>query len=250
MKILIIGSSNQLAKIILREFKGEHEFILAGRFNQKIDFELGEEIPKEIISEIEAIFYLAHDYSYIEKDNTEINLYGAKKIFDSAMNNGGIKVYFFSSFSARMSTKSRYGQTKFNIERLADNYPNVVCLKIGFVSDLQYPNKLSLKVAKLVKKIRILPLPRKNKHMYRIFLGKDIKNLIQNILENNLQGSNNVNQSSLLELINLELGNLEIKFQIILIPNVVFVALARFLLLLSKIKILPPRVVDAILTLL
>ncbi|MBL8221748.1 MAG: hypothetical protein JNL62_21105 [Bryobacterales bacterium] len=109
MRILLTGGSGFLGTSLQRHWRLRgHEVCDSGRCR------LGEALPSSLLEGCEAMVHLAHDFG---RDATARNREGTMEWFEAAHRTGVRRQLFASSFSARADSPSRYGETKYAIER-------------------------------------------------------------------------------------------------------------------------------------
>jgi len=102
-----------------------------------IDWSIGEPLPSVLFSDLVkpencAIIHLAHDWTYSESQETNINIVGTEILLSSSKNLGVNRFVFASSQSARINSINVYGRVKWSIEEMVTKSSGVSA-RIGLV---------------------------------------------------------------------------------------------------------------------
>lgn len=160
MKVAITGATGyigqRLVRLSLRE--GFDVVALSRRPIMEPDvswqpFDLADDGPLSLPNDVDAIFHLAAD-THGTGGSEDLELNTAKRLIEAAKQCGA-KFLFISSQAARHDAPTRYGRTKWRIEKLALNAGGIV-IRPGQVYG--GPERgLFGEICRLVKKLPILP---------------------------------------------------------------------------------------------
>lgn len=107
MKIAITGSTSEIGKLLTERLNAIGHLAVALGGRDSTLWSLGERFPQDI--DVDVLIHLAHDRSYSISDNIS----AAKELCASFKG----KKIFLSSFSAHSNSQSRYGKSKYEIEK-------------------------------------------------------------------------------------------------------------------------------------
>ena len=147
MKIILTGSTSGIGRYLLKnlEFQG-HEVVELGR-NQSKPWQLGNSIPR--FENVDALIHLAHD----RKRTLNENIQDARQICESFSG----KRIFLSSFSAHSKSKSKYGRSKFEIERVFSEFGGV-SIRAGIVYGGDVGG-VFMQLNQLILSLPLIPVP-------------------------------------------------------------------------------------------
>ena len=147
MKIAVTGSSSSIGLVLVKKLQiNGHEVILLGGRNSKL-WKIGESFPSSIDADI--LIHLAHD----RKLSFEQNLESAKILCEGF---SGKKI-FLSSLSAHSRAISKYGRSKFGVEKVFAESGGV-SLRAGIVYG-ENIGGIYLTLMKLVKHLPFIVIP-------------------------------------------------------------------------------------------
>ena len=143
MKIVLTGSTSGIGRYLLKrlEILGD-DVILLGRSESNY-WQLGSSLPQ--LENVDALIHLAHDRQRTLNENIQ----DARKICESFSG----RIVFLSSFSAHSNSKSKYGRSKFEMERVFSEFGGV-SIRAGIV----YGSDVGGVFKQLNHLISILPL--------------------------------------------------------------------------------------------
>ena len=122
MKIAITGSTSEIGKLLTERLNAIGHLTVALGGRDSTLWSLGERFPQDI--DVDVLIHLAHDRSYSISDNIS----SAKELCASFKG----KKIFLSSFSAHSNSQSRYGKSKYEIEKIFAGF-NGSSLRAGVV---------------------------------------------------------------------------------------------------------------------
>ena len=147
MRVAITGSTSHVGQhMVAKLSRSGHQVVPLGGSQSKL-WKLGDVLPKNL--KVDALLHLAHDRSLTLKENVE----SAVILTDSF---AGPKI-FLSSFSAHSKTISKYGKSKYEIEKVFKNN-NGTSLRAGVI----YGEKMGgifQQLESLLVKIPLVPIP-------------------------------------------------------------------------------------------
>jgi nucleoside-diphosphate-sugar epimerase len=152
VRVIVTGSTSKIGNQLIRKFAlaDIEVFALGGR--KSSIWTLGQGIPKNIQADF--LVHLAHD----RKVSIEKNIEFTKLLCDSFQ---GRKI-FISSTSAHLNAESKYGKSKFEMERIFIKNNGVV-LRAGLIYG-EHVGGMFEKLEKLIEKYSIYPLPHGSKN--------------------------------------------------------------------------------------
>ena len=141
MRILIIGATSFIGKhLVAAAVAHGHELTTLSRslrtgrivgVKKEFLWSFGQPVPQAAYRDIDCAIHLAHD---------SVNANSARRMIDSVLaivdqlqSCGVQRQLFFSSYAAGAHTTSRYGKTKFEIERRLSTKKNIVIVRPGLV---------------------------------------------------------------------------------------------------------------------
>lgn len=147
MKIGITGSTSGIGLHLVEKLQANGDTVLSLGGSNSSRWRLGQRLPRDL--NIDALIHLAHDRTLSVTENVE----AARAICDSF---NGPKV-FLSSFSAHTKSRSRYGKSKFEIEKIFKQSKGSI-LRAGIVYG-QSVGGIFAQLEMLIKNLPVIPVP-------------------------------------------------------------------------------------------
>ena len=227
MKIVITGSNSFVGKLFRVILSSDHELILLSSTSISkiiIQWQLTDPFPDHC-KDADLFIHLAYDYSHS-------NFLNVIKLIENIeiLNNEKAFHVFFSSYSARVGTKSKYGNNKLLLEKFFLNKKSTI-VRPGLIVGTQ---GLYEKMRSLASNLFIIPIPFKDTKSIPICRENDLIILILNIIssitfnilppkEINLYDTNLVSIKELFQEV-MQLRRIYIKFPYILIYFVILLS--------------------------
>ena len=170
MRIVVTGSTSKIGiNLIKKLIELGHDVIATGGSQSNV-WKLGQKLPLRLQGDI--LIHLAHDRTLSLNENI--------KFTQLLCDNFQGKKIFLSSLSAHQFTESKYGKSKFEMEKIFLS-SNSVILKAGIVYGLNVGG-IFHKIDEFVKKLNFFPLPyRGNSILFTSYLDDLISEIICNI---------------------------------------------------------------------
>ena len=177
MKIIITGTNsyfgNSLSKFFLKK-----KMILK-KINRSKNFNIKENIfnYSKYIKNFDYFIYLAHDYS---KLSTQSNIKILKKIIQLKKKRNIKNIIYISSMSAYKFNESRYGKSKFEIEKFCVDQ-GIIIIRPGLIFGGKKKSNLD-KMLNILRFFPILPIYKNRKnYIYSVSIN-ELNNAILRIL--------------------------------------------------------------------
>jgi nucleoside-diphosphate-sugar epimerase len=167
MKIAITGSTSEIGKLLTEKLKAiGHITVPLGGRNSTL-WSLGERFPQDL--DVDVLIHLAHDRSYSISDNIS----AAAKLCASFEG----KKIFLSTFSAHSNSQSRYGKSKYEIEKIFASFHGS-SLRAGIVYGGN-SGGIFLQLENLLRSSILIPMPYRG---FPLLFATHIEDLIAEIV--------------------------------------------------------------------
>jgi len=166
MKLLITGASSSVGLEIYKRLQTLGHEAYSVDIGQTKKWRLGDLLPP---SDADVLIHLAHDRDLSIKQN----IVAANRICESFKG----RIIFLSSLSAHSQSRSKYGRSKFNIEKIFLRESGII-LRAGIIFGKDI-NGIYLKLVNILKKFRIIPIPYRGNS---ILFVTDIDDLVNEII--------------------------------------------------------------------
>ena len=253
MNIIITGGNSQVGKILCRDLQKSHKITTAGRSGCDLVFDLNDNSTFSQIRDFDLVIHCAHSYSGQKIDNIDLNLLAAQELFAICETLPNTRVMFISSNSAHVYSRSQYGRIKGEIEVLSKKFSSVESVRLGFVCDEQFSNKLVLKALRIARKMKFLVLPYGEKLLYRRYTSRQIILALQIptvVEERQIWDSLEAESLSLHSLLSAELRDLGFKGPVFKLPLIFFKSPIWILYFLMRLGAIESHKIDPLLSLL
>ena len=147
MKIGVTGCTSGIGLSLVKKLQANGDTVLSLGGSNSSRWRLGQRLPGDL--NIDALIHLAHDRTLSVIENVE----AARTLCDSY---NGPKV-FLSSFSAHTKSRSRYGRSKFEIEKIFEQSKGS-SLRAGIVYG-QSVGGVFAQLEMLIKTLPVIPVP-------------------------------------------------------------------------------------------
>ena len=162
MKILITGASGFIGMHLLAQAaRVGHEVTVLTRqdlpFAEAVDvfrWSLGEPLPEGARKGFDCAIHLAHDFAGNEGAKRTID--GTLSLMAGLRTLGVKRQIFYSSVSARVDAQSRYGRTKYHLERRCFDHADTIVIRPGLVLG---EGGLFGRIRNWVRRYPLVPLP-------------------------------------------------------------------------------------------
>ena len=166
MKFLITGASSSVGQEIYKKLQNLGYEVNSVDTGQTKKWRLGDPLPP---SGADTLIHLAHDRGL----SIEENIVAANRICESFKG----RIILLSSLSAHSRSRSKYGRSKFNIEKIFLRESGIV-LRAGIIFGKDI-NGIYLKLVNISKKFRVIPVPYRGNS---ILFVTDIDDLVNEIV--------------------------------------------------------------------
>lgn len=192
--IIITGANGFIGKELIKYFYSKDNKIIA--FARKkpehipddvefFNYDLSMNPPEEPFSRADFIIHAAFlPYSLKNKNSSEINLTGTKQLLQLTKKYSLKKFVYFSSFSAHQNTRSNYGISKFEIEKIFDQSVDLI-LKPGLVLG---NGGIFNSLRKIISSSKIIPVFAGGNQKVQTICIHDLIKIIDIALEKNITG--------------------------------------------------------------
>ncbi len=178
MKIILTGANSYFGKNLCNFFIKKN--INIKKINRSQNFDIKKNIFKNLskIENYDYFIYLAHDYSkYSIKNNINI----LKKILKLTKKKKIRKIIYISSMSAHKGNQSRYGKSKFEIEKFCFK-KKILIIRPGYIFGGKKNNKYK-RISKILSFFPVIPTYKNyNNFIYSVEI-KELCNEIYKILK-------------------------------------------------------------------
>jgi len=183
-KFLLTGANGTLGGIFYKILLDSGITVIrVGRQPSDVQFDLNDLDPKIDFTEVSALIHCAWDFSCKDSAILTTNGFGSARLFDLARVNQ-IPILFISTLAAHSEVESRYGLTKYFLEKIVLEYEGCVA-RIGAFTSLQNGG-LYARLQFLTKRMPISLLPGKKSHKYYETTEENLRRLIMVYLESRL----------------------------------------------------------------
>jgi nucleoside-diphosphate-sugar epimerase len=158
----ITGSNGYVGGRVKNYFAGHGWEILEmtrrpGPGSRMVQFQLGGDIPPELLSGVAALVHCAYDFKPLRwPEIRAVNVEGSRKILEAARAAKIPKIIFISSISAFDGCRSLYGRAKLEIEKIALDHGALV-IRPGLVYG-SGPGGMFGKLAAQIRNSSVIPL--------------------------------------------------------------------------------------------
>lgn len=135
----ITGSSGYLGSRILNKLRDDGWNCISLTRNQSNSgpntrfYSLEYEVPPTTLEGVNVLIHCAYDFNSLKRDDIHrINVAGSLELFEAAKKSRVSKIIYISSIAAYENSKSIYGSTKFEIEKIALQY-NATIVRPGLI---------------------------------------------------------------------------------------------------------------------
>ncbi len=182
---------------------------------------------------IKTLIHLAHSY---KSNGCETNLNGTKKLFINAKKNNVKKIIFISSISAHKDALSKYGKTKYKIEKFCIKN-KIIIIRPGLIFGYKTDKKIQL-MGKIIKYLPIIPyFKNKNKYLYAVNINELVEIIYEVVKSKKTTGNYNIfskNKIYFIDFLNLFNNNNKTKIQIpYFVFYIFFIAISKIIYLKS-----------------
>ena len=212
MKIVITGANSFVGRLYTSALKDEHDLILlSSTKNISLNsWHLTEPFPDQCI-DADLFIHLAYDYSHSYSSNVINLIEGIEKI-----SNPNCLHIYFSSYSARVGSNSKYGTNKFAMEQYFKN-KNAVIVRPGLIVASQ---GIFEKIRSLASRLWIIPIPLIESKSIPICRPQDLIIFLHDLITS---CSNNEVHLSEVNLYDIELVSLKQLFKDIMLLNKIYI---------------------------
>jgi hypothetical protein len=212
MKIVITGANSFVGKLYSCALKDNHQLVLLSSSNSPSVYQwhLSEPFPDNCL-DADLFIHLAYDYSHNHFSNVTNLIESIEKLTNPKC----LHVYF-SSYSARADSSSKYGTNKLAMEYYFKN-KNAVLVRPGLIVANQ---GIYEKIRSLASRLWIIPVPLIESKSIPICRPQDLILFLNNII---VARSNNTIQFTEVNLYDIEFVSLKQLFKNIMGLNKIYI---------------------------
>ena len=159
-RVAVTGARGYLGSALVAAFtRAGYPVVSLGRQmpGSSTYFSLGEKVDPTLLRGVSVLIHAAHDFTLTEPhDIRRVNVEGARKLFNAAIAAGVRKIIFISSVSSFATSTQLYGQSKYDVERMARGIGAYV-VRPGIIYDDTMERGLLSKLGMLAR-LPIIPL--------------------------------------------------------------------------------------------
>ena len=186
---MLTGSNGVIGSVIYKILTDYGiNVVRVGRESSDVYFDLNDHDPRVEFRSVGALIHCAWDFSCKGSEIFTTNGFGSARLFQLARDNQ-IPILFISTLAAHSESESRYGSTKYFLERLVLEFGGCVA-RIGAYTS-SHNSGLYSRLSFSAKIMPISLLPGKKTHRYYETTEHDLHNLILAYLQSKflLRGS-------------------------------------------------------------